>query len=112
MKFLGRFENDALKRQAAEAVYIRRIKPSKRINNKQEFVQPADVTMQLRQQGETREEKEQKKEEMTKIRMQKQRLKNKDPKVTEEAINDHVKNIRQEVEIQQQKKVGKNTFGK
>ena len=43
MKVIKAYQHDPLGRQCAEAVWIKNIKPSERINNKNEFHQPGDV---------------------------------------------------------------------
>ena len=43
MKVIKAYQHDPLGRQCAEAVQIKNVEPSKRINNKTEFHQPGDV---------------------------------------------------------------------
>ena len=43
MKVIRSYQHDPLGRQCSEAVWIKNVEPSKRINNKNEFHQPGDV---------------------------------------------------------------------
>ena len=43
MKVIASFQHDPLSRQCSEAVWIRNIEPTKRINNKKELRQPGEV---------------------------------------------------------------------
>ena len=43
MKVIKAYQHDPLARQCAEAVWIRKVEPQKRINNKNEFHQPGDI---------------------------------------------------------------------
>jgi len=43
MRVIKSYQHDPLARQCAEAVWIRNVEPSKRINNKKEYHQPGDV---------------------------------------------------------------------
>ena len=43
MNVIKSFQHDPLRRQCAEAIWIKNIEPSKLINNKKEYHQPGDV---------------------------------------------------------------------
>ena len=45
MKVVKNFQHDPLRRQCAEAIWIKNIDPSKLINNKKEYHQPGDVQL-------------------------------------------------------------------
>ena len=45
MKVVKTFQHDPLRRQCAEAIWIKNIEPSKLINNKKEYHQPGDVQL-------------------------------------------------------------------
>ena len=81
MKVIKSYQHNPLARQCAEAVWIRKVNPDKRINNKKEFHQPGEVEvsyeksenmeMKRRKQITTRKVTENKKNEesMRKVRL-------------------------------------------
>ena len=43
MRIVRSFQQDPLRRQCAEAIWIKNVNPAKLINNKKEYHQPGDV---------------------------------------------------------------------
>ena len=102
MKFKVRFVSDALARQCAEAVWIKKVTPEKRINNKKEYHQPGDVEARY----EKNENEEYKNKKANKKIQPKKQVENKTIqkdndkiiKIIEPTIKDFIKKVRFETE--------------
>ena len=101
MKVISSHQNDALGRQCGEAIWIKEIDPSKRINNKEEYHQPGDVEIKYsKNDHETKEKRKDKLIPVQNCENQKEVIENgKDKENEQRRITEFfVKSVRKECE--------------